>query len=99
LPFTVALRSLRCEELRTGVYWGDDYAFLFTSSNAEDPPLQIASGESGTFTFTWSSGGKQNLAARCLVAVQPMNTDDYWNWDFWATNATPLAPPAADTGH
>jgi hypothetical protein len=101
LPFTVALRSLKCEELRTGIHWGNDYAFLFTSPNVEDPPLRVASGETGNFSFTSPSGPKQSLEVRCLVAVQPQGvTGDYYNWDFWATNATPLASPAAaDSGH
>jgi len=96
LPFTVALRSLRCEELRDSnpEYWDNDYAFLFTPKSDDGPPLRLATGESGSFAFTGESGSAQRLQVRCLVAVQPTgNTDDFWNWDFWAVNETDLAPP------
>jgi hypothetical protein len=46
--------------------------------------LQLQTGESGAFDFTWPTGTMQRLRIRCLDAVQFGHTDDYWNWDFWA---------------
>jgi hypothetical protein len=68
----------------------DDYAFVFSPKTGAGMTLQAATGESGIFEFSASSG-MQSLEIHCLDAVQPKSTDDYWNWDFWAeTTSTTL---------
>jgi hypothetical protein len=93
LPFSVSLRALSCGSLGDARRYGDDYAFEFTPKNGNGAPLRLATGETGSFEFTTGSGSAQRLQIRCLDAVQPGATDDYWNWDFWAVNQTALAPP------
>ena len=87
LPFSVALKALACGGTARDASsaMGDDYAFVFSPKNGSGPSLQLATGESGTFEFTPSAGNAQRLFIHCLDAVQPAHTDDYWNWDFWAT--------------
>jgi hypothetical protein len=93
LPFSVSLRALSCGNLGDARRFGDDYAFEFTPRDGGGEPLRLATGETGSFEFTSGSGSAQRLQIRCLDAVQPGSTDDYWNWDFWAVNETALAPP------
>jgi hypothetical protein len=90
LPFSVSLRPLLCggSQRDGGFFIGDDYAFVFTSSTSVGATLELQTGQSGTFTFAAPSRKPERLLIHCLDAVQPNHTDDYWNWDFWATGET-----------
>ena len=98
LPFSVGVRPLSCGDVKrdAGGLVGDDYAFVFTDKSGAWATVELATGESGSFTFTAQAGGPQRLQIHCLDAVQPGATDDYWNWDFWATGEILTTPPALD---
>ena len=87
LPFSVATKALGCDAARP--YGADDYAFVFQTKDGVASSLQLATGESGTLSLTPPSGGSQLLNFRVLDAVQTALTDDYWNWDFWASADVP----------
>jgi hypothetical protein len=100
LPFSVALKPLSCGRNPTDASWvlGDDYAFVFSPKSGAGLSLQLGTGESGPFDFTWPAGNAQKLQIHCLDAVQPNHTDDYWNWDFWAEGEPVLSPVDAGAG-
>jgi hypothetical protein len=87
LPFSVSTKPLLCGERDSSSSPGDDYVMVFSQTGSTAQSLQLATGESGVFHFTWPAGNAQTLQMHCLVAVQPDHTDDYWNWDFWAVGA------------
>jgi hypothetical protein len=95
LPFSVTTRALGCgQEKAAAIFEPDDYAFVFTS-NATSASLHLATGDSGSLTLPSPTGGTQQLQFHCLDAVQPDHTDDYWNWDFWASDDVVSALPDA----
>jgi hypothetical protein len=86
LPFSFTTKQLFCGEKRDGsVLIGDDYAFIFTPKSGPGAPLQLGTGESGVLQVAAPAGGTQTLQVHCVDALQPPATDDYWNYDFWAT--------------
>src|SRR5664279_4233071 len=88
LPFSVATKALGCGITLSDAalsHGADDYAFLFKAKDGGASSLQLAAGESGTLSLAPPSDGSQLLHFHCLDAVQPASTDDYWNWDFWAS--------------
>jgi hypothetical protein len=91
LPFSVATQALHCgPPAQDALSWpGDDYAFLFTSKTGTGTPLRLETGQFGFLDVASPQGGSQRLQLRCIVAVQPQGTDDYWNWDFWGTGEPP----------
>lgn len=99
LPFSVRLEALVCGDARVDApLMGDDYAFVFSPKTGTGSTLRVATGESGTFAFTPASGPAEELQIHCLDAVQPAATDDYWNWDFWATGEVAPATLPVDAG-
>lgn len=100
LPFTVATRALGCggsaRDASTHSF-GDDYAFVLTPKSGAGAALALATGESGLLEVASPGGGTQRLEVHCLDAVQPDVTDDYWNWDFWATEPYTLGA-SSDAG-
>ena len=88
LLFSVATKALGC---------GMAYAFVFQAKNGVASSLQLATGESGTLSLAPPSGGSQLLNFHVLDAVQTGYSDDYWNWDFWASADAPL-PGDAGSG-
>jgi hypothetical protein len=97
LPFAVGVKPLGCGRTSTDApAMGDDYAFVFSPKSGVGTSVEVATGESRRFDFAWPAGNSQSLEIHCLDAVQPDHTDDYWNWDFWATGEA--APPPLDGG-
>jgi hypothetical protein len=89
-PFSVARQELFCNPNPSiGQGCGgndvppDDYAFQFTPQSA-NPPLVLASGETGTLALTVGSGELQHLTVHNLRSYQTLNCDDYSNWAWWA---------------
>jgi len=90
VPFSVARQELFCNPSPSiGQGCGgndvppDDYAFQFTPRSS-DPPLVLASGETGTLALTVGSGVLQHLTIHNLRSYQTLNCDDYNNWAWWA---------------
>lgn len=100
LPFSVAVRPLGCGNVKRdgGGLVGDDYAFVFSPKSGAGATVELGTGQSGYFTYAASSGNPQRLLIRCLDAVQPAATDDYWNWDLWATGEATAPPTGVDGG-
>ena len=99
LPFSVSLRPLLCGPRPDGgIVVGDDYAFVFTPKTGIGATVELQTGQSGYFTFAAPSRNPERLLIHCLDAVQPDHTDDYWNWDFWATGEILATPGALDGG-
>jgi hypothetical protein len=89
-PFSVTRQELFCNPSPSiGQGCGgndvppDDYAFQFTPQSA-NPPLVLASGETGTLALTVGSGELQHLTVHNLRSYQTLNCDDYSNWAWWA---------------
>jgi hypothetical protein len=64
----------------------DDYAFQFTPQSA-NPPLVLATGETGTLDLTVGSGVLQHLTVHNLRSYQTLGCDDYSNWAWWAVGS------------
>jgi hypothetical protein len=95
LPFAVSLQSRDCGSLRDARPAGvGDYAFSFTSKYGPASSLALGTREAGLFTFTSGQGAQQTLDIHCLDALQSGYTDDYWSWDYWAVNQTPVETPS-----
>jgi hypothetical protein len=99
LPFTVSTQALGCGRSQGGAGTmsdADDYAFIFAAKDGAAASLQLPAGQNGSLTVASPVGGTQRLQFHCLTAVQPNHTDDYWNWDFWASGVA--ASAAVDGG-
>ena len=100
LPFSVAQQELFCNpnpSLGQGcggnVVPPDDYAFQFTPQSA-DPPLSVATGQTGTLVLTVGANAVQHLTVRSLRSYQTQMCDDYGNWAWWAMGrADPSGEP------
>jgi hypothetical protein len=89
-PFSVEARELSCSapSQRNGCGWipVDDYAFVFTPLSG-DPPLTLATGQTGTLTLGLSTSDVnafQHVTVHNLRSYQSERCDDYWNWAWWA---------------
>jgi hypothetical protein len=99
LPFSFTTKELFCGEKRDGsILLGDDYAFIFTPKSGPGAPVQLGTGESGVLQVAAPAGGTQTLQVHCVDALQPPATDDYWNYDFWATGAVGTTVDAGGGG-
>jgi hypothetical protein len=100
LPFSVTTERLWCGTVPTDapLYPWDDYAFVFSPKSGTSAPLRLATGESGTLDVAAPAGGMQRLQLHCIDATQPGYTDDYWNWDFWASGDIPMSSLDAGGG-
>jgi hypothetical protein len=103
-PFSVARQELFCNPNPSiGQGCGgndvppDDYAFQFTPQSA-NPPLVLATGETGTLDLTVGSGVLQHLTVHNLRSYQTLACDDYWNWAWWATGSGDATDGGADGG-
>jgi len=92
-PFSVARQELFCNpspSMAQGCGGNDvppdDYAFQFTPQSA-NPPLVLATGETGTLDLTVGSGVLQHLTVHNLRSYQTLACDDYWNWAWWAVGS------------
>ena len=91
-PFSVARQELFCNPSPSmaqgcgGDVPPDDYAFQFTPQSA-NPPLVLATGETGTMDLTVGSGELQHLTVHNLRSYQTLACDDYWNWAWWAVGS------------
>jgi hypothetical protein len=92
-PFSVARQELFCNPNPSiGQGCGgndvppDDYAFQFTPQSA-NPPLVLATGETGDLALTVGSGVLQHLTVHNLRSYQTLGCDDYSNWAWWATGS------------
>jgi hypothetical protein len=91
-PFSVARQELFCNPSPSmaqgcgGDVPPDDYAFRFTPQSA-NPPLVLATGETGAMDLTVGSGELQHLTVHNLRSYQTLACDDYWNWAWWAVGS------------
>jgi hypothetical protein len=100
MPFSVGQQGLHCNPnpgaahpCNPGAPPPDDYALVFTPASG-DPPLSLATGNTGTLALTPSPGLLQHLTVRNLRSYQTDKCDDYWNWAWWATGrAGPTGQP------